>query len=99
MATSNNNASNDLVFDGEHVKLSKARHGVALESTWEIAKLICVLRDSVPLTDDEHFYTVRGLSVRIEELTNIIMGAIDGEAEKIEELAYRLRLKRTQPSN
>lgn len=92
MAESNFNK--DLVVDEEHITLSVKRCDVALESTWEIGKLVDTLREAVPRREDGSFYVVRALATRIEELNSIIISALQDEVEETSHLAFLLTRKR-----
>lgn len=93
---SNSPASTDLVIDEEKATLSGARHLVALEATWEIGKLCHVLRTVVEIDESMEFYAVRGLSARIEDLSNVIMGALGDEVDSTKDLAFKLRREREE---
>lgn len=81
----------DLVINGDKTTLSDTRLMVALEATWEIEKLCRVLRTLVEPSETGDSYAVRGLSLRVQDLSGIIMSALHDEAAPTDDLAVQLR--------
>ena len=93
MAETNTTTDLELIVSDESVTLNKKRAEVLLEAAFEIEKLAEVLRESVPLSDSNVFYAVRGMTGRINELASVIMSSIDDKAETTPELWARLNIK------
>lgn len=92
MAKNNSTPPRDLVDHGDTVSLSKPRQLVALEAAWEIEQLCILVRTTLDNGGDIGDFASRGISVRIEQLSQIIMQALHDEVDT-SELAYSLRLR------
>lgn len=95
MAEKNTSASKDLIDDGTNVTLSKQRNEVAITAAAEIEEL-CNLMRMATKDYDVVEHAIRGLSLRAKDLSHIIMGALCDDAEKTQELAYRLTGERVE---
>ena len=73
-------STNDLVEQGNQVTMSTYRRTVALEAVWEIEALSNTLRDAVAPNDDMEHLIVRGLAMRIKELSGAVMSALSDNA-------------------
>ena len=93
MAETNTTTDLELIVSEESVTLNKKRAEVLLDAAFEIEKLAEVLRESVPLCDNNVFYAVRGITGRINDLASIIMSSIDDKVEKTPDLWARLNVK------
>lgn len=88
-------AEKSLVDDGLNVTLCKKRRLVALEAAWETEQLCEVLRTTLVNGVDSSDLAARGITIRIEQLSQIVMQALNDEVET-GELAYSLRMKREE---
>ena len=96
MADTNTSAPKDLIDDGKNVTLSKDRSEIALTAAAEIEEL-CNLMRMATKDHDGVDLAIRGLSLRAESLSTIIMGALCDAAETTQELAYRLTGEHVEP--
>ena len=95
MAEKNTSASQDLIDDGTNVTISKQRNEVAITAAAEIEEL-CNLMRTATKDYDVVDHTIRGLSLRVQDLSSIIMGALCDGVETTQELAYRLTGERVE---
>ena len=89
MAEKNTSATKDLIDDGKKVTISKNRSEIAITAAVEIGEL-CKLMRTTTHDYDVVDSVIRGLSMRVQDLSAIIMGALCDDAEETQELAYRL---------
>ncbi len=89
MAEKNTNAPQDLIDDGKKVTIGKDRSEIAITAAVEIEEL-CKLMRTTTHDYDVVDSVIRGLSMRVQDLSAIIMGALCDDAEETQELAYRL---------
>ena len=73
------------------ITISKARYSICTESAAEVMELARALRSPDGQLKNIDPYVVRGLSIRIQQLAEITLGALEEKAERIDELSYRLR--------
>ncbi len=77
----------DLQENETDFTIGKQRHMAALEAAWEIAALCEALRKAVtPDDNSQNHLVVRGLSSRIEGLSNSIMAALYDDAQATSEI-------------
>lgn len=75
--------------------LSKERHMVLLESTWELtalSELLPTLTSKESAEASRASYQVRCIASRIKELASIQMAGLGDDAEKTEDLKQRLEV-------
>jgi hypothetical protein len=89
MAEKNTSATKDLIDDGKNLTIGKNRSEIAITAAAEIEELCSVMRTATKEYDAVDL-TIRGLSMRVQDLSTIIMGALCDDAEETQELAYRL---------
>ena len=81
----------DLHESTNEVSMSKRRQHVALDASWEIAAISDALRKVVTPKDDQEYLVVRGFSMRLQQLSEVIMAAIGDEAQPTQELVDQVR--------
>ena len=96
MAEKNTSTSEDLIDDGNAVTISKQRNELAITAAAEIEEL-CNLMRLATKDYDVVEYAIRGLSLRVQDLSTIIMGALCDPDEKTKDLAFRLRRENVEP--
>lgn len=89
MAEKNTSAPKDLIDDGTNLTIGKNRSEIAITAAAEIEELCNLMRVASKDCDDVDV-AIRGLSMRVQNLSTIIMGALCDDAEETQELAYRL---------
>ena len=95
MAENNGTAPQDLIDDGKKVTISKNRSEIAITAAVEIEEL-CKLMRTTTHDYDVVDSVIRGLSMRVQDLSAIIMGALCDDAEETHELSYRLTGERME---
>ena len=95
MAENNGTAPQDLIDDGKKVTISKSRSEIAITAAAEIEELCNLMRVASKDCDDVDV-AIRGLSMRVQNLSTIIMGALCDDAEDTQELSYRLTGERME---
>lgn len=93
MAKRDTTAGLELDVSEDSVAMNKRRRDIAFEAVAEIDKLASVLRGSVPLDDNNTFYAVRGITARMQQLSSVIMSALDDEAEDTPHLWAEVNIK------
>lgn len=73
------------------VAISKDRQRIILESAYEIEKLSDLLRVTAAKDEEQLFYAIRGITIRLKQLSGIVMSAIGDDSESDAELGYNLR--------
>ena len=76
--------------------LSIERQLLVLEAAYEVKKLSNVLRASIGPNDANDHLIVRGLSIRIKELSSVIMSGISDQVETVSSLTERLTHERRE---
>ncbi|WP_305072813.1 hypothetical protein [Propionivibrio sp.] len=95
MTEMDTNATKDLIDDGTNVTIGKNRSQIAIDAAAEIEELCSVMRAITKKYDGVDF-PIRGLSLRVQDLSAIIMGALCDDREDTRELAYRLTGERLE---
>lgn len=70
----------DLQEKGSRMTMSTHRRKVALEAVCEIEALSDTLRDAVTPNEHMEHLVVRGLAMRIKQLSGAVMSALDDDA-------------------
>ncbi len=65
----------DLIEGEAETTISNTRRLIALEAAWEIESLCIALRDAASQSESPAL-VVRGITIRMQELSGAIMGAI-----------------------
>lgn len=91
----NSIAPKDLIDDGKNLTIGKNRSEIAISAAAEIEELCSMLREATKEYDAVDL-TVRGLSMRVQDLSTIIMGALCDDAEETQALFYRLSGERME---
>ncbi|MFZ1244322.1 MAG: hypothetical protein WAR41_04580 [Azonexus sp.] len=76
--------------------LSIERQLLVLDAAYEVEKLSDVLRASIAPNDAHDHLIVRALSMRIKELSSVIMSGMSDELETVGDLSERLTHERRE---
>ena len=91
------NSDNGITKNADHsVQLSAARSSLCIDATWEIDALARMLPDIIPLTDETTtamYFSVRGITARILQLNEVVMGALSDEIDTVERMHRVVNLK------
>lgn len=88
-ADTNTSAHKDLIDDGKSITIGRDRSRVAIDAAAEIEELCSLMRTASKDYDGVDL-AIRGLSLRVQDLTSIIVGALSDAVETTPELSYRL---------
>lgn len=77
----------DLTISDDTVTMSAARCRIAIEASYELEQMAEIVKSQ---GGEGNYYVVRGLALRLKELSSIIMSALDDRVEPTEEIFLRL---------
>ncbi len=71
--------------------MATQRGQIARVAVWEIAQIADAIQLLVDELDDDINLMFRGMGIRLEDLSGVVMSALDDECEQTAELAERVR--------
>lgn len=96
MTEMNTVSSKGLTHDETSLIIGKDRSNIALQAAAEIEVLTDLMRVATNDPDTVHL-SMRGLSLRVRDLSQVIMSALSDESDTTEAIAYRLLREGAEP--